>query len=67
MKRTTEVSKKLFIQELERPPAADAEATTLAIGEEADAPIWQVTSMGLGEEAGNLLFALVDSVSRKQK
>jgi hypothetical protein len=51
MKRTREISKKLFIQELERPAAAEcakgAEATTLAIGEEAC-----ITTLAIGEEAG---------------
>ena len=51
MKRTKEISKKLFIEELERPaPAAKQNvATTLAIGEEAGDG-W-VTTMAKGEEA----------------
>lgn len=48
MKRAREVSKKLYIEELERPTlAAKGMATTLAVGEEADG----VTTLALGEEA----------------
>lgn len=53
MKRTKEISKKLFIEELERPVPAMTDkkgtATTLAIGEEADGG---VTTMAIGEECG---------------
>jgi hypothetical protein len=52
MKRTKEISKKLFIEELERPAMAatdkKATATTLAIGEEACGGT--VTTMAVGEE-----------------
>ena len=50
MKRAKNITKRLFIEELERPAAAALEkgplATTLAIGEEAD-----VTTLAIGEEA----------------
>jgi hypothetical protein len=49
MKRTNAITRKLYIEELERPAAAlekNPPATTLAIGEEAG-----VTTLALGEEA----------------
>ncbi len=50
MKRTKNITKKLYIEELERPVTAALDKglapTTLAVGEEAD-----VTTMALGEEA----------------
>ena len=51
MKRTREVSKKLFIEELEKPVPAMGTVTTLAVGEEClkggGGPI---TTLALGEE-----------------
>jgi hypothetical protein len=49
-KKTKEVSKKLYIEELEHPALAKATVTTLAIGEECG--LGCVTTMALGEEAG---------------
>jgi hypothetical protein len=53
MKRTNEISKpKLFIEELELPQIADAEATTLAIGEESGGKIpGKITTEAVGEES----------------
>ena len=56
MNHTEPVTKKLFIEELERPVPA-GEATTLAIGEECGYGFGQlkkgeVTTLALGEEAG---------------
>lgn len=50
MKRTKEVTKKLFIEELER-PAYGITATTLAIGEESSWGDGKLTTLAIGEEA----------------
>ncbi len=51
-KRNNEISKpKLFIEELELPQLAQAEATTLAVGEECGGIIpGKVTTEAVGEE-----------------
>ena len=50
MKRITKITKKLFIEELERPAYANI-ITTLAIGEEAGWGGGKVTTLAIGEEA----------------
>ena len=57
MPRTKTISRKLFIEELERPAQADAEMTTLAVGEESmkgggckKLPPGTATTMAVGEE-----------------
>ncbi len=50
MKRVRKVTKKLFIEELEKPKHAFG-ITTLAIGEEACCGDGHITTLALGEEA----------------
>jgi len=58
MKRTNEISKpKLFIEDLERPQLAQAEATTLAVGEECGGVIpGKITTEAVGEECFKAKF-----------
>ncbi len=51
-RRNNEISKpKLFMEELERPQLAQAEATTLAVGEECSGVLpGKITTQAVGEE-----------------
>lgn len=53
MKRTHPLTKRLYIEELERPLPADngGLVTTLAIGEESDKGDMKVTTLAVGEES----------------
>ncbi len=57
MKRTKEITRKLFIEELESPASAETQGkvTTLAVGEEAcKGGKGEVTTMAYGEEANGV-------------
>jgi len=53
MKRMHPLTRKLYIEELERPLPAEINGpvTTLAIGEESDKGDMKVTTLALGEES----------------
>jgi len=55
MSRTKPITKKLFIEELERPAYAWGQATTLAVGEEGcKGGKFGVTTLAVGEEAAQV-------------